>query len=295
MHAIRRVLVTGANGNLGGKLVAALLAGGRYEAVLAVDLTPPLEAVAHPALVRIVADLSRRDDQRWIDAVHDADAIVHFAAQMPHVVATWADAAASFGMTANLVAEAASVRRFVFASSNHVMGGYKETDIAVTPGALTTGLAPLVGTRFMLNGVASASTAYASAKLMGERLLAVNASRAGFSSVSLRIGWCQPGENRPQTISASGTPIGEAGTLSAAAAADLRWYRNMWLSNADFCGFFAAALAADARDWPVPAIVLNATSANRGTPWEIAPARALLDFMPRDDVWAELAAGPAGA
>ena len=289
MHAIRRVLVTGANGNLGGKLVAALLAGGRYEAVLAVDLTPPVEAVAHPALVPIVADLSRRDDKRWIDAVRSADAIVHFAAQMPHVVATWADAAASFDMTAHLVAEAHSARRFVFASSNHVMGGYKETEVAVTPGALTTGLAPLVGTRFILNGVASASTAYASAKLMGERLLATNASREGFSSVSLRIGWCQPGDNLPQTISASGTPMGAAGTQSAAAVAALRWYRNMWLSNTDFCGFFTAALAADARNWPSPAIVLNAMSANRGMPWEIEPARDLLGFMPGEDAWAVLA------
>lgn len=293
MQAIRRVLVTGANGNLGGKLVEALLAGGRHEAVLAVDLTPP--AAAHPALVPIVADLSRRDDERWIEAVRGADAIVHFAAQVPHVVATWEDAAVSFAMTANLVAEARHVRRFVFASSNHVMGGYKDTDIAMSPGALTTGLPPLVGTRFMLNGVASASTAYASAKLMGERLLAANASRAGFSSVSLRIGWCQPGENRPQTISASGTPIGAFGEQTAAAAVALRWYRNMWLSNADFCGFFAAALAADARTWPAPAIVLNAMSANRGMPWEIEPARGLLGFMPGDDIWALLAGeGPQG-
>jgi nucleoside-diphosphate-sugar epimerase len=293
---IRRVLVTGTNGNLGRKLVRALLAANRYDAVLAVDLSPPpTDMETHPALIPIVADLARRDDERWIDAVRSADAIVHFAAQNPHLVATWEDAAASFDMTANLLAEASHIGRFVFASSNHVMGGYKETAIAASNGALTTRLPPLVGTRFTLNGVDRASTAYATAKLMGERLLAATASRTGYSSVALRIGWCQPGDNRPEAISASGTPIGGAGAQDAAAAVALRWFRSMWLSNTDFCGFFQAALMADAAAWPAPAIVLNAMSANRGMPWEIDPARQLLGFMPGDDIWDALPeAAPAG-
>jgi len=287
-QAIRRVLVTGANGNLGAKLVRALLAAGGLDAVLAVDLSPPLPEEAHPALVRIVADLAKRHDEHWIGAVRSADAVVHFAAQNPHVVASWQDAAVSFDMTANLIACSGHLRRFVLASSNHVMGGYKETEIAVSDGGLTTDLPPLVGTRFMLNGVAMASTAYATAKLMGERLLAANASRSGFSSVALRIGWCQPGENRPQTISASGTTAGGSGTQDAAALADLRWFRNMWLSNRDLCGYFRAAVMADASTWPSPAIVLNAVSANRGSPWEVASARGLIGFAPSDDIWAVL-------
>jgi nucleoside-diphosphate-sugar epimerase len=140
----------------------------------------------------------------------------------------------------------------------------------------------------MLNGEVRASTAYATAKLMGERLLAANASRTGFTSVALRIGWCQPGENRPQTISASGTSVGRSEALDTAALADLRWFRNMWLSNRDLCGYFRAAVMADAGAWPSPAIVLNAVSANRGTPWEIASARGLIGFAPSDDVWAAL-------
>jgi nucleoside-diphosphate-sugar epimerase len=288
-QAIRRVLVTGANGNLGRKLVGALLESGRYEAVLAVDISPPPpDTAAHPALVPVVADLARADDERWIDAVRSADAIVHFAARNPHVVATWEEAAVSFEMTANLVFQASRLRRFVFASSNHVMGGYKETEIARSNGGLTTQLPPRPGTRFMLNGVESASTAYATAKLMGERLLAATATRRGLTAVSLRIGWCQPGDNRPESISASGTTVGSSGTEDAAAAADLRWFRNMWLSNRDLCGYFQAAIEADPRGWPTPAIVVNAVSGNRGTPWEIESAFELLGFVPGDDLWAVL-------
>jgi hypothetical protein len=41
---------------------------------------------------------------------------------------------------------------------------------------------------------------------MGERLVASKAEAGAFSAVSLRIGWCQPGENNPQTLSAAGAP-----------------------------------------------------------------------------------------
>src|SRR5689334_12730323 len=97
--AIRRVLITGANGNLGRKLIAALLASTRYEAVLAVDIAHPVDAPDDPGLKRITADLARRDDRRWIEAVHGVDAIIHLAAQNPRPAASWEDAAISFDMT----------------------------------------------------------------------------------------------------------------------------------------------------------------------------------------------------
>jgi hypothetical protein len=37
-------------------------------------------------------------------------------------------------------------------------------------------------------------------------LRATSDTTAGFSGISLRIGWCQPGENMPDTMSATGTP-----------------------------------------------------------------------------------------
>jgi hypothetical protein len=69
---------------------------------------------------------------------------------------------------------------------------------------------------------------------------------------------------------------------------DLRWFRNMWLSNRDFVALFERAVLADAAAWPRPGIVVNGMSANAGMPWDIETTGALLGYHPLDDVWAEL-------
>lgn len=272
-----RVLVTGAGGNLGRKLVAHLAAAPWCAAVVALDR----DAVTFgdPKVRAVAVDLARRSSA-LDEAFAEVDAAVHLAAQRPYPDATWADAAASFDMTLHAVdalARCGGPKRFVFASSNHVMGGYKEEDVA--PGALTTALPPLPGTR---TGEADPERAYAAAKLMGERLLAARAEAGGLTAVSLRIGWCQPGDNRPGTMTASGIP-GDPGPDTPDAARTLRWFRGMWLSNRDFLGAVSAALTADASRWPAPAIVVNAMSANHGMAWDIAPTRALVGYAPQDD------------
>ena len=140
-----------------------------------------------------------------LDALAGVDAVIHLAAHNPYPDASWEDASASFDMTAKLVdaCAKASVSRFVFASSNHVMGGYKDTPVALSDGDLSTDLPPLVGTRVRTSEGLIDSTAYAAAKLMGERVVAAKAEAGAFSAISLRIGWLQPGENIPQTISAA--------------------------------------------------------------------------------------------
>ena len=292
-----RVLVTGAAGNLGHKLIAVLLATPWCSGVIAVDtafgsgLLPDDLRIA-----RVAADLRRRSDALR-DAVAEADAFVHLAAQNPYPEASWDDAVASFDMTMNLVALAAEsaagrAKRLVFASSNHVMGGYKESDPALAPGRLTTSLPPRPGTLVTSRGVAAAPNAYAVAKLMGERVCAGMASVSGLTTVSLRIGWCQPGHNHPGTISASGIP-GAAGDPDA--GRDLAWFRGMWLSNRDFVGAVGSAIRADAAAWPQPAIVVNAMSDNTGMPWDIATTRELIGYAPVDDVWRELPGGHSGA
>jgi nucleoside-diphosphate-sugar epimerase len=71
-----------------------------------------------------------------LDALAGVDAVIHLAAQNPYPDASWEDASASFDMTAKLVdtCAKASVSRLVFASSNHVMGGYKDTPVALSDG-----------------------------------------------------------------------------------------------------------------------------------------------------------------
>lgn len=272
-----RILVTGAGGNLGRKLVAHLAGAPWCSAVVALDL----DAVAfdHPKVRALAVDLARRSpalDQ----AFAGVDAVVHLAARRPYPDASWDDGAVSFDMTLHAVdalARAGGAKRFVFASSNHVMGGYKEREVA--PGALTTSLPPLPGTR---TGEAEPLRAYAAAKLMGERLLAARAEAGGLTAVSLRIGWCQPGDNRPGTMTASGIP-GDPGPDTPEAARTLAWFRGMWLSNRDFLAAVSAALTADASRWLAPALVVNAMSANRGMAWDIAPTRAQLGYAPQDD------------
>jgi nucleoside-diphosphate-sugar epimerase len=286
-----RIAITGGNGNLARKLIAGLGAEPWCDALVALDRRfDPIDPPARATLACVEADLRQPGDGRWLDAVASVDAVIHLAAQNPYPEADWTDSAASFDMTALLfqAATKAGVRRFVFATSNHVMGGYKETEIATTPGSLTEALPPLPGTRWRNDTGSSDSTPYAVAKLMGERLCCSLAARDGLSAVALRIGWCQPGENHPASISASGTPNSRLDTMDAAARRDLAWFRGMWLSNRDLLGIFAAALRADSTAWPAPGIVVNAVSRNRDMAWNMDRARALLGFVPQDDMAVEL-------
>ncbi len=278
-----RVAITGANGNLGRKLVAGFLAAPDIAAIHAIDRDVAGLSTHDPRLSPIQADLQ---GPALLDALGGMDAVIHLAAQNPYPDASWEDASASFDLTAKLVEASAKagLSRLVFASSNHVMGGYKDTPIAQSDGALTTGLPPLAGTLVKSSEGLIDSTAYAAAKLMGERVVAVKAEAGAFSAVSLRIGWCQPGENSPQTMSADGTPKSGLIETSPERENDLCWFRAMWLSNGDLVRCMLAALRADASFWPSRAIVVNAMSANRPSPWDLSAGRKLIGYEPLDDV-----------
>ena len=295
------VLITGAGGNLGRKLTAHLLATDWCGEVVALDHAKGHPNKATGERVRHVhADLADAEDARWRDALSGVDAVVHFAARNPNPDASWSDAAQSFDITAHVVKAAADagVRRFVFASSNHVMGRYKDAPLAETvtePGSLRTDLAPGPGTHWFNGTETVDGTAYATSKLMGEQLCVAQAVLSGsvFTTVSVRIGWCQPGENDPGTINSTGV----AGAESAEgpdSERNLLWFRQMWLSNRDFLGIMEHALTADAADWPAPGIIVNGMSDNAGMPWDLEATRRLLGYAPQDDVWAGLQAREAG-
>jgi hypothetical protein len=127
---------------------------------------------------------------------------------------------------------------------------------------------------------------------MGERVVAVKAETGAFSAVLLRIGWCQPGENTPQTISAAGTPKSGLFETDPEREHDLRWFRAMWLSNGDLVRCVFAALRADASAWPSQAVVVNAVSANRPSPWDLSAGRKLIGYQPVDDVSRDAAPDP---
>ncbi|KLK94679.1 hypothetical protein AA309_02210 [Microvirga vignae] len=291
---VRSVLITGAGGNLGQKLIAHLLAQDWCERIVALDRSTPPSA-AHVERVQWAAgNLADPFDVQWHEALAGVDAAVHFAAQNPYPDAPWSDACASFDMTLALLAAVsrAGLQRIVFASSNHVMGQYKDAPLAetLTPGTLTTSLPPGPGTRWFNGREMIQGFAYAASKLMGERacLAEAHRSKGTLTSVCVRIGWCQPGENRPDTINTSGLPREDVST-GPENERDLRWFRNMWLSNRDFTAVMERALLADAAPWPQPGIIVNGMSANRTMPWDIESTRRLIGYEPQDDIWDHVA------
>jgi uronate dehydrogenase len=248
------VLITGAAGNLGGKLRRHL--EGRYPLRL-LDLDPRGDSAVTGA------DLSRWDE-RWRKMFEGADVVVHLAAD-PTAQQTWPNLVApNLDALVNvfLAAAQAGVRRVVYASSNHVMGGYKDRP---EPRQLTTGLPPLPGSHYVVRGEQRNSTPYGSAKLFGERLGRCFSEAHGLSVIAVRLGWVLPGDNRPQDI----PPERE------------EWFRLMWLSNRDYCQLMEKCVRAD------PSLrfaVVNGMSANTGMRWDIDHTRRTVGYEPQDDV-----------
>ena len=295
-NAPSRVLITGAGGNLGYKMVEHLASADWCSGIIGIDrhgdAFGALRAVGGGKLETVVADLADPNDAAWRKALGQTDAVVHLAAQNSNPDSSWDDACASLDMTLLLTGAAseAGVKRFVFTSSNHVMGRYKDEPLAETlsPGALTTALTPGPGTRWHNGEREVDGTPYAVSKLMGERACATAAALSDrLTAVSVRIGWTQPGENRPETINATGVSGRDAPGAPGADRA-LRWFRNMWLSNRDFIQVMERALLAGAEGWPARAIVVNAMSANAGMAWDLEHTRQYIGYAPQDDLWASL-------
>src|SRR5687767_5595125 len=136
----RCVLITGAAGNLGRKLRDHL--EGRCELRL-LDREPR----GDPAL--LAADLAIWDS-RWTSRFAGADAVVHLAAD-PEAYHGWDELIAPNLDALIHVYEAAAqagVKRFIFASSNHVLGGYQdEPDVRLVPE-----IPPRPGLRYVVDG-----------------------------------------------------------------------------------------------------------------------------------------------
>lgn len=254
MSTTKTVVITGAAGNLGAKLRRHL--EGRYSLRL-LDRDPGTDT----AITR--ADLSDWNDD-WVREFRGADAVVHLAANPGPIEAWPALIGANVDGVVHMFTAAAraKVRRIVFASSNHVMGGYLDDPEPVKIKAETP---PRPGTRYVTEGKEQDSVAYGSSKLFGERLGKCYAQLHGLSVVAVRIGWVRSGENRPEDM----PPARDD------------WFRLMWLSNRDFCQLMARAIEAD------PSIrfaVVNGMSRNTGMRWDIEGARRLLGYEPLDDV-----------
>jgi nucleoside-diphosphate-sugar epimerase len=240
----RSVLITGACGNIGRKLRAAWV--DLYDLVLIDKNVPEDEA----DLV-FEADLANLDDE-WITHFHGVDTVVHLAGN-PNEFASWDELIApNVDTVANVfhAAALAGVDRIIFASSNHVMGGYRDEG----DDPITVELPP------------RPDGPYGVTKLIGERLGRSLARSFDLTFIAIRLGWIQGGKNRPETLPDD-------------------WARKMWLSNADLIRLFDGAVESEIEDRSF--VLVNATSRNQGTRWDLSDAAELLGFLPEDDAFAE--------
>jgi uronate dehydrogenase len=208
-------------------------------------------------------DLSRFDSG-WAGLFKSVQVVVHLAAdatahqKWPALIGPNVDAA----LHVFHAAASAGVDRVVFASSNHVMGGYKDDPV---PAVLGTDLEPRPGTDYVVDGERRNSRAYGATKLFGERIGKCFAETHGRTVIAARLGWVRPGGNRAEDI-----PIDRE-----------EWFRQMWLSDDDYCQLMECCIRA-----PVVSgfHVVNGMSANTGMRWDLSTTRALVGYQPKDDI-----------
>lgn len=293
---MQRVLITGAGGNLGTKLALHVLSWPESEGwrLVLLDALPIcheqlLQLEAQGKLHVVLADLRTRGE--WAETFRAGDIVIHLAAQNPYPEASWEDSSKSMDITTNVVAAAreGGARRLLFASSNHVMGGYREEGPKHDAGMILPSSTMRPGTKFRIPSVTTDATPYAVAKWGGEKLCHSSATE-GFEIIAIRIGWCQPGDNLPATLSATGTPtiaLGEPfGEVSTVDGYDNelqieQWFRLMWLSNGDLLHLVDRCVHAPWPEGHAPFMVVNAMSSNTGMRWDIANG---IGYMPNDDV-----------
>ena len=290
-----RIIVTGATGQLGRKALAILARQPWCEHLVGIDLHADASVFSpelRDRLTLVAADLQRPDPD-WTRHFAGADAVLHLAARHSTPDASWEEALGSYDMTLNVLTAAAThgVRRLVFSSSNHAMGGYKDLPLAATigPGKLTARTEPAPGTRWFDGEREVHSLAYGTSKVMGERLCrAYSAVTQGkLSTVIARIGWILPDDNDPRDMTYSGVAHQRApapASLDEPARRALAWFHDMWLSNGDFERLLLATLTADASGWQDGSVTVNGVSANQGSAWNVADARDSIGYAPRDDV-----------
>jgi nucleoside-diphosphate-sugar epimerase len=228
--------MTGSTGNLGRKAMGALARLDDWDIVRI-----GRNAQNDPEVV--TADLETYDSS-WAQRFQDADAVLHLAAD-PKPVGSWASVTRlNIDLALNVLraAEEGGVKRFLFASSNWVLGGYRfrseRLDAALSPRPVNP---------------------YGASKLFIERCGVAAAARGGMAFLSLRIGYCQPGDNLPGSHMAFG-----------------RWGQEMWLGNRDWEQAVVKAVTAPFQG----SAVINIVSRNEGMRWDLDGARAAIGYEP---------------
>jgi NAD+ dependent glucose-6-phosphate dehydrogenase len=238
-----RVLLTGASGRVGRAIRSRL--GDAYEWRL-LDREPP---TGDPEHEYIVADIT--DEEAVHEAIEDIDTVIHLAGD-PRPEAPWDSVLANNIDGTQTVLEAAAetgVKKFVFASSNHAVGGYEE------------GRQPDIYRSFddfRLDGseFPRPSNLYGVGKVAGEALCRYYHDEYGMGVVCVRIGNLSEG-HPPE---------------------DYERGQAMWLSYRDCAHLFECCLEADYNYEIVYGI-----SDNDRKYYSLKRAREILGYDPQDN------------
>ncbi|MGH2618118.1 MAG: NAD-dependent epimerase/dehydratase family protein, partial [Thermomicrobiales bacterium] len=253
-----RVLVTGANGLIGGFVMNAWRApGSRFEPVgLARDPGPNAD---------IVADISDLD--AMVAACQGIDAVVHLAATSA-VDSSWEAVRDSNLIGAYNVFEAArraGAPRVVFASSNHAIGSY-ELDGAPTLYDLDDGRV------YDHTAELRPDSLYGVSKVYGEALGRHYVDQHGLKVVCLRIG----GTRDPRAPSHPNQLWADMSDRSPETLALRRRMRAVWLSERDGVQLIERALLTEE-----PWVLVYGISHNPRRFWDIEHAREVLGYEPQ--------------
>lgn len=238
-----RLLITGSRGRIGRILVQQL--AGSFE-IYGADL-----AVADPATRTFQANVADYEAiAQVVQAIAPLSYVVHLAGD-PRVEADWSSVRDNNIVGTRNVYEAAKsggVRRVVFASSNHVTGGYEGIPPTLhtvpNPRTITT-LDPIRPDSF-----------YGTSKAFGEAIARQYYELHGIESVCLRIG----------SVLADDDPT-----------KDDR-HRSTWLSHRDLVQLVKKSLLANVKFG-----IYYGISNNGKRFWDISNARQELDYQPEDD------------
>ena len=230
-----RILVTGSTGNLGEKAVEVLHRKGCH--ITRIGRNSNRQSGV------ITADLVHYD-KAWASHFADVDTVFHLAAD-PKPVATW-DSVQKLNVDLSLnvlrAAQEYGIKRFVFASSNWILGGHRFTNEQLNSSTTPLPINP-----------------YGASKLFFERVGIEQTQHSGMSFLSLRIGYCQPGNNQPGPHMAFG-----------------RWGQEMWLSNEDWQHAVECACLSEFDG----AAVVNIVSNNAGMRWDLSEAKSAIGYEP---------------
>lgn len=239
-----RLLITGINGLIGSLLHNALV--GKYD-VYGLDRSEPFSERILPA------DISDyKQTARAVEQVSPLDAIIHLAGN-PSPAASWEEVLGPNIVGTRNIFEAARqfrVPRVIYASSNHVTGGYEGIESNYFLHRQTEPV------KISTKDPVRPDSEYGVSKVFGEAIARYYCARWGVEAICLRIG----------AVLEDDDPTRDARNL------------RIWLSHRDLVQLVEKSLATN-----VPFGIYYGISNNKGAFFDLSNAREELGFIPVED------------